>query len=65
MRLIRAATPGGASYANEGDYFERDWKSEFWGSNYARLLRVKRAYDPGNLFRVHHGVGSDLPVAGA
>jgi Berberine and berberine like len=24
-----------------------------------RLLEVKHAYDPGNLFRVHPGVGSE------
>ena len=27
--------------------------------NYARLLQIKHKYDPGNLFRVHHGVGSE------
>ncbi len=62
LRLITTATPGGGSYTNEGDFFERAWKSEFWGSNYARLARIKSEYDPDNLFRVHHGVGSDMPV---
>jgi FAD/FMN-containing dehydrogenase len=61
LRLITAATSGGGSYTNEGDFFERAWKSEFWGSNYARLARIKSEYDPDNLFRVHHGVGSDMP----
>jgi FAD/FMN-containing dehydrogenase len=62
LRLIAAAAPGGGSYTNEGDFFERAWKSEFWGSNYARLERIKREYDPDNFFRVHHGVGSDMPA---
>ena len=28
-------------------------------SDYARLARIKRQYDPDGLFVVHHGVGSD------
>jgi FAD/FMN-containing dehydrogenase len=59
MALIKSATPGGASYTNEGHFGETNWQSEFWGSNYPRLLNIKRKYDPTNLFRVHHGVGSD------
>lgn len=55
---LRPVTESGGSYSNEGSYFEEDWRQQFWGSNYARLLRVKRKYDPTNLFRVHKGVGS-------
>lgn len=60
MKLIRGATPGSGSYVNEADYFEPDWQTSFWGTNYPRLLGIKRKYDPDNLFRVHHGVGSEL-----
>ena len=56
---VRAAAPGGGSYSNEGNYFEKDWQQEFWGANYPRLLKVKKKYDPTNLFRVHKGVGSE------
>ncbi len=59
MAHIKRATPGGASYSNEGDYFEKNWQQEFWGTHYPRLLELKRKYDPGNLFHVHHGVGSE------
>ncbi len=59
MRLLKAATPGGGSYVNEGHYAEAHWKEEFWGSNYSKLLSIKRKYDPTHLFHVHHGVGSD------
>jgi hypothetical protein len=55
---LRGVTEVGGSYSNEGSYFEKDWKQQFWGSNYPRLLRVKKKYDPTNLFTVHKGVGS-------
>lgn len=61
MDVIRALTPGSGSYVNETDYFEPDWQHSFWGGNYPRLLEIKQAYDPRNLFRVHHGVGSEAP----
>jgi len=61
INLLRAATPGAGSYLNETDYFEPDWQDSFWGPNYPRLLEVKRRYDPQNVFRVHHGIGSEAP----
>lgn len=61
MKLFRQATPGGGTYANEADYFEKDWQDAFWGPHYSRLLAIKRRYDPDNVFRVHHGVGSEDP----
>jgi FAD/FMN-containing dehydrogenase len=60
MQPILAVTPDAGSYLNETDYFEVDWQRSFWGTHYERLLAVKRRYDPTNLFRVHHGVGSEL-----
>lgn len=57
--IIRDATPGAGTYSNESDYFEPDWQQAFWGTNYERLLSIKRDVDPDNLFRVHHGVGSE------
>jgi len=59
MSILRDALPGQGAYANEASYFTEDWKNEFWGPNYQRLLAIKRRVDPTNLFRVHHGVGSD------
>ena len=56
---IHKATPGGGSYSNEGNYFQVGWQTEFWGSNYPRLLKIKKKYDPTNLFTVHKGVGSE------
>ena len=59
MDIIRAVAPDAGSYVNETDYHEPDWQRSFWGGNYARLLEIKHTYDPGNLYRVHHGVGSE------
>ena len=56
---IHRVTPGGGSYSNEGNYFQDNWQEEFWGSNYPRLLKVKKKYDPTNMFTVHKGVGSE------
>lgn len=56
--LRKVAPPTGA-YVAESSFFQRDWQSAYWGANYARLLRIKRRYDPGGLFFVHHGVGSE------
>ena len=56
---IRAVAPNGGSYVSESDYFNRNWREAFWGSNYARLAQAKHRYDPNGLFIVHHGVGSE------
>jgi FAD/FMN-containing dehydrogenase len=61
MGVLRALAPGAGSYVNQADYFEPDWQQNCWGDNYPRLLQVKRRYDPANIFRVHHGVGSEIP----
>ena len=59
MKALSACAPDAGSYVNETDYFQPDWQRAFWGSNYPRLLRAKRRYDPTGLFTVHHGVGSE------
>ncbi|KAI0050106.1 FAD-binding domain-containing protein [Auriscalpium vulgare] len=47
------------SYSNEADAREPNWKTTLYGGNYPRLLSVKAAYDPTDLFIVTAGVGSD------
>ncbi|MDB5819636.1 MAG: FAD-binding oxidoreductase [Rhizobacter sp.] len=59
MAELRNLVPDAGSYLAESDYFEPDWQRRFWGTHYARLLDVKRRYDPDGLFFVHHGVGSE------
>ncbi|WP_296946049.1 FAD-binding oxidoreductase [uncultured Massilia sp.] len=59
MDTLLEVAPGAGAYLSESDYFQRDWQQAYWGGNYARLARVKRAVDPDGLFFVHHGVGSE------
>ena len=59
MDALLAVAPRAGSYVSESDYFLDDWQAAFWGSNYPRLARIKRKYDPDGLFFVHHGVGSE------
>jgi FAD/FMN-containing dehydrogenase len=59
MAPLKALAGRPASYLSETDYFQDDWQASFWGDHYARLTRVKDRYDPGGLFSVHHGVGTE------
>lgn len=60
MAILRSLAPESGAYGNEADYFEPNWKEEFYGVQYPRLLAIKRRYDPLSMFRCHHGVGSDV-----
>ena len=51
MDVIRTITQIVGSYVNETNYFEPDWQQSFWGTNYPRLLEIKRRYDPTDIFR--------------
>lgn len=59
MRVLKSLAPESGSYVAESNYFEPSWQASYWGTHYARLLAVKRRYDPDALFFVRHGVGSE------
>ncbi|KAI0806129.1 hypothetical protein BC629DRAFT_1144164 [Irpex lacteus] len=54
-----APVPQGGQYLNEGDVLEPDWQQAHWGSNYDRLLKIKKEIDPNDLLVVYHGVNSE------
>ncbi|KAF2438607.1 hypothetical protein P171DRAFT_458701 [Karstenula rhodostoma CBS 690.94] len=54
---FKALTPGGGCYMNEGDWTEENWQQTFFGSNYDRLLEVKRKFDPTGLFNCWKCIG--------
>jgi hypothetical protein len=57
IQPFKALTPGGGCYMNEGDWLEENWQQTFFGSNYDRLLDVKKRYDPTGLFNCWKCVG--------
>jgi FAD/FMN-containing dehydrogenase len=59
MDELRRIAPEAGSYVSESNFFEHSWQQSYWGANYPRLRAVKAKYDPGGLFFVHHGVGSE------
>jgi len=56
---LRKVAPNGGAYVSESNYFEKGFQQAYWGDNYARLLAIKKKYDPDGLFIVHNGVGSE------
>jgi Berberine and berberine like len=56
---LKSISPGSGTYLNEANFQGRNWKTEFYGSNYRRLVNVKKKYDPDNLFYAVTAVGSD------
>jgi hypothetical protein len=58
--MLRSLEPGKmGAYGNEADADETDFQESFWGENYPRLRGIKRWRDPGDLFIVRKGVGSE------
>jgi hypothetical protein len=58
MSELRRIAPNAGAYVSESNYFQPDWPTAFWGSNYPKLAQVKKRYDPDGLFYMWHGVGS-------
>ncbi|KAF2180015.1 FAD-binding domain-containing protein [Zopfia rhizophila CBS 207.26] len=59
MQKWRDVTPGSGSYLNEADRLEPNWQQSFWGNKYAKLLGIKRNYDPKDVFWAVNAVGSE------
>jgi hypothetical protein len=60
VESLRKLTPGGGAYMNEADARAPNWKEDYFGANYEKLLEIKRKYDSKMLLRCNLCVGSDL-----
>jgi len=45
---------------NEANARAPEWKEDFFGENYDKLLAIKKKWDPKKLLRCNRCVGSDL-----
>ncbi|KAF9559405.1 hypothetical protein EC968_006614, partial [Mortierella alpina] len=59
LEILRDITPGSGAYLNEADPAEPEWQSNYFGSNYPRLKKVKDSVDPQGLFLCNKCVGSE------
>lgn len=58
QNLFKPVSPGGA-YVNEATFDDPDWKEDYFGENYAKLLAIKMKYDPNFALWQHTSVGAD------
>lgn len=57
--IIDQATPHSGVDENEASYLKEDWRQDFYGSNYGKLLGIKKKYDPAGLLYARKAVGSE------
>ncbi len=62
MEILRDLLPDSGTYSPQTNYFQSNAAQAQWGSQYPKLLAIKRRWDPNNLFRVHNGVGNIKPA---
>lgn len=56
---LRAASPYGAAYVNEGNLAEPNWQTAYWGTNYPRLKQLKKKWDPRGVFYARTTPGTE------
>ncbi|KAH6909083.1 isoamyl alcohol oxidase [Coprinopsis sp. MPI-PUGE-AT-0042] len=56
---LRAASPYGAAYVNEGNLAEPNWQTAYWGTNYPRLKKLKQKWDPEGVFYARTTPGTE------
>ncbi|KAF1984467.1 hypothetical protein K402DRAFT_422971 [Aulographum hederae CBS 113979] len=60
ISALRRIFPRAGAYVNEAAPQTTDWKTAFWGSNYAKLETLKKRFDPDNVFFCTPCVGADM-----
>ncbi|KAJ8129867.1 hypothetical protein O1611_g3761 [Lasiodiplodia mahajangana] len=56
---LRQLAPNMGAYINENNPGEPNWQYTFWGGNYERLFKIKRAVDPNDVLWCHPCVGNE------
>lgn len=59
VEALTALAPDAGAYVNEADPFQANYHEVFWGENYPRLLAIKRAIDPDDVFWCRACVGNE------
>jgi hypothetical protein len=59
VEALRVLAPDSGAYVNEADANEPNFQQAFWGSNYPRLLDIKRRFDPDDVFWCMPCVGNE------
>jgi hypothetical protein len=59
VKALVDLAPNSGAYINEADPFESDFQQVFWGNNYPKLLEIKRAVDPDDVFWCTPCVGNE------
>lgn len=58
-REVAPASAFGGAYLNEANIMEPGWQESFYGTQYARLLELKRKWDPKGVLYATTAVGSE------
>jgi hypothetical protein len=58
-KLSDAGNSTGA-YVNYIDPLQHNWTEQYYGSNYRRLLEIKKKIDPNNYFNFQQSIGSEF-----
>ncbi|KAG4412954.1 hypothetical protein IFR04_013904 [Cadophora malorum] len=53
------ASPRGGAYVNECDLGQPDWQYQFWGTNYPKLLEIRKKWDGDGIFYAQTTVGTE------
>ncbi|KAF4546559.1 Isoamyl alcohol oxidase [Lasiodiplodia theobromae] len=58
-KMWREWAPETGAYMNEANPYNSEWKHDFYGSTYDKLVEIKKKYDPSESLYVINGVGTE------